>query len=129
MAKLTQEQVLKALASMTDAERQELLHTAKESGITITARAPKAEKEIVAYRVQTKDTAPNARRPRKAGEVFPMTLKSLENTVKTWVRGKKGQDVSALHETVIKSVLDGHKETFSAFEIVGATSPEAPKQA
>lgn len=127
MAKLTQEQVLKALASMSDAERQELLHTAKESGIAITARAPKAEKEIVAYRVQLKDTAPNARRPRKAGDVFPMTEKSLVNTINTWVRGKKGEDVESLRQAKIASVLSGHKETFSAFEIVGATSPDAPK--
>lgn len=118
------EKLLKTLVGLSANELAEVLRAAKEQGAKITTRAPKAEKEYVAYRVQTKDTAPNARRPRKAGEVFPMTAKSLENTVKTWVRGKKGQDVEALQNAVLKSVMDGHKESFSSFEIVGATSPD-----
>lgn len=112
------------LIAMGDVERQELLHMVKESGVPVTARAPKKEKVAVAYRVQTKDTAPNARRPRKAGDVYPMTAKSLEMTIKTWVRGKKNEDVSALQDLKIKSVLDGNKESFATFDIVGASTYE-----
>lgn len=113
---MAKEKLFDQLKALSDKERAELLHSLKEEGVKVTASV-KAVKEFVAERIQTKDTSPNARRPRKAGEVFKLTDKALVNTVNTWVRAKKGEDVDAMRAETLAKIKSGETVEFGTFKL------------
>lgn len=91
---------------------QEVIKGLKDAGV----KAPKKEKEIVAVRVQLKDTSPTARKVRKAGEEFPLSEQALLLTLRTWVKGKDADKTIDEHLTALAS---GQEVEFTSFKLVG----------
>jgi hypothetical protein len=112
--KLSVQELLAQLQGMTPAELGALKTGMKDNGIAI--KAPAKEKVFVATRVQLVDTKPDARRPRKAGEVTQLTETALLATLQTWIRGK---DSATKIPLVLASIKAGHNEDFTTFRIEG----------
>lgn len=110
---MSPEAVAAYMASMSDEERQALLHGLKKDGVKISTAGTPKEKEFVAERVFLKDSNPNARNRYRKGDVQQLTEKSLMNILNTWVR----KDADVRIPAIVASVKSGHKETFTNFEI------------
>lgn len=90
----------------------DVLRGLKDGGIT----TPKKEKEVVAYRIQTKDTPATAKKQRKAGEKFPLSEQALSLTLQTWI---KGTDASTKIDEANGILNNGGEVEFASFKLVG----------
>jgi hypothetical protein len=111
--KLSVQELLAQLQGMSQDELTALKTGMKDNGVKLSSAK---EKVFVANRVQITDTKPDARRPRKAGEVTQLTEKALLATLQTWIRGK---DAEVKIPLVIASIKAGHTEDFKTFRIEG----------
>jgi hypothetical protein len=109
--KMTAAQVVALVAGQPDFAAV-VLKGLRDAGI----KSPKAEKEYVATRIQTKDTSPTANTVRLAGQEFPLTELALTQTLKTWCKGADAEKTIAAHVATLKS---GGTVEFSSFKLVG----------
>lgn len=98
----------------------------KENNIKISSRAIKEPTVYVAARYNLVDSSPTARRVRNAGTIEYLTQKQLDNTLDTWLRGKKNEaKLPIVKDLLSRGVVgkDGSfpKETFTNFELVAIT--------
>ena len=113
---ITSDAILAALKGMSQAEVTAIVTGLKASGVSVKADKVAKEKVFVAQRLQLKDTAPEAKHPRKAGEVTMLTENALLATLTTWVRGK---DSTVKIPLMMASIKAGHTEDFSNFRLTG----------